>query len=95
MSSAELKSVPVFVYPTLLNFYTNDANSYKQILTLFNPYDFPIKFKGIIRLFLFIYKITKFFEIFWFFLTLCSFMQSTKKVCGRGARRNDKTKMLC
>jgi hypothetical protein len=40
--------IPVFVYPsTGLNFYTNDQNSYKQVITLFNPYEFIIKFKGI------------------------------------------------
>ena len=47
MTSADLKcQVPVFVHPTSLNFYTSDHNSYKQIITLFNPYEFVIKFKG-------------------------------------------------
>ena len=48
MTSSEIKClVPVFVHPsTGLNFYTNDQNSYKQVITLFNPYEFVIKFKG-------------------------------------------------
>lgn len=37
--------VPVFVFPTSLTFYSDDQASHKQILTLYNPYDFPLKFK--------------------------------------------------
>jgi hypothetical protein len=47
MTSPDIKcQVPVFVHPTALYFYTNDQNSYKQVITLFNPYEFVIKFKG-------------------------------------------------
>ena len=38
--------LPVFVFPHSLAFYLDDASSLKQILTLYNPYDFQIKFKG-------------------------------------------------
>lgn len=38
--------IPVFVFPTSLTFYANDQASHKQVLTLYNPYDFPLKFKG-------------------------------------------------
>lgn len=37
--------VPVFVFPTSLTFYADDQTSHKQVLTLYNPYDFALKFK--------------------------------------------------
>jgi len=37
--------LPVFVFPTVLNFYIDDQNSHKQVLTLYNPYDFTVLFK--------------------------------------------------
>ncbi|KAL3846913.1 hypothetical protein ACJMK2_017861 [Sinanodonta woodiana] len=37
--------LPVFVFPTTLTFYSNDQSSHKQILTLYNPYEGPLKFK--------------------------------------------------
>lgn len=37
--------VPVFVFPTSLTFYVDDQASHKQVLTLYNPYDFVLKFK--------------------------------------------------
>lgn len=39
-------SLPVFVFPTELVFYANDQTSHKQVLTLYNPYEFALKFKG-------------------------------------------------
>ena len=38
--------LPVFVFPSSLTFYTDDQSSHKQVLTLYNPYDFALKFKG-------------------------------------------------
>ena len=38
--------LPVFVFPTSLTFFTDDQASHKQVLTLYNPYDFALKFKG-------------------------------------------------
>ena len=38
--------LPVFVFPTSLTFYSNDQSSHKQVLTLYNPYEFVLKFKG-------------------------------------------------
>ena len=35
----------LLVHPKLLEFYADDANSFKQIATLYNPNDFMIKFK--------------------------------------------------
>ncbi|ESP04352.1 hypothetical protein LOTGIDRAFT_136347 [Lottia gigantea] len=37
--------IPIFVFPTSLTFYTDDQASHKQVLTLYNPYDFALKFK--------------------------------------------------
>ncbi|XP_015171732.1 PREDICTED: motile sperm domain-containing protein 1-like isoform X2 [Polistes dominula] len=44
-SAATPRKFPAFVFPTDLKFYLEDQSSHKQILTLYNPYDFPIKFK--------------------------------------------------
>lgn len=38
--------VPVFVSPQSLIFSLDDKTSHRQIITLFNPYDFPVRFKG-------------------------------------------------
>lgn len=38
--------IPVFVFPNSISFYLDDQRTHKQILTLYNPYDFPIKFNG-------------------------------------------------
>ena len=38
--------LPVFVFPTSLRFFADDQFSHKQVLTLYNPYDFNINFKG-------------------------------------------------
>lgn len=37
--------LPVFVFPTSLNFYIDDQSSHKQVLTLYNPYEFTVLFK--------------------------------------------------
>ncbi|XP_052783684.1 motile sperm domain-containing protein 1-like [Mya arenaria] len=37
--------LPVFVFPTSLTFYSDDQATHKQVLTLYNPYEFPLKFK--------------------------------------------------
>ena len=36
----------VFVFPTSLNFYSDDSSTYQAAVTLYNPYDFTIKYKG-------------------------------------------------
>ncbi|CAG2060861.1 unnamed protein product, partial [Timema podura] len=40
-----LVQVPVFVYPTPITFYLEDQTTHKQVLTLYNPYEFAIRFK--------------------------------------------------
>ncbi|CAG0899844.1 unnamed protein product [Darwinula stevensoni] len=37
--------LPVFVFPSSVTFFTDDTATHKQVLTLYNPYDFPLKFK--------------------------------------------------
>lgn len=38
--------IPVFVSPQSLTFSLDEKSSHRQIITLFNPYDFPVRFKG-------------------------------------------------
>ena len=40
-------SLPVFVFPESLTFFADDQSSFKQILTVYNPYTFSVQFKGI------------------------------------------------
>lgn len=42
--------LPVFVFPTELFFYADEQASHKQVLTLYNPYEFALKFKGKLNL---------------------------------------------
>ncbi len=37
---------PVFVFPGNLDFYLEDQTTHKRVLTLYNPYDTEIIFKG-------------------------------------------------
>ena len=41
------RRLPVFVSPEELRFIGDEESSHRQILTIFNPYDFIICFKGI------------------------------------------------
>lgn len=41
------RKLPVFVFPEELKFVSEDEGAHKQILTLYNPYDFSIKFQSI------------------------------------------------
>jgi len=43
--SADAK-LPLFVFPTSLNFYSDDPSSHQQLLTVYNPYNFSLKYKG-------------------------------------------------
>ena len=40
-------SRPVFVFPGNLDFFLDDQTTHKRVLTLYNPYDTDITFKGI------------------------------------------------
>ena len=40
------RELPVFTFPNSLQFFADDKDSLRQILTVYNPYDFPIKFRG-------------------------------------------------
>lgn len=39
------RKIPVFVFPTSLKFYLSTRSTHKQLLTLYNPYEFSVKFK--------------------------------------------------
>ena len=38
--------LPVFVFPASVTFYADDQSSHKQVLTLYNPYEFVLRFRG-------------------------------------------------
>ncbi|XP_045452008.1 motile sperm domain-containing protein 1-like [Melitaea cinxia] len=40
-----MKNFPVFVFPVSLEFFLNARHTYKQLLTVYNPYDFTVYFK--------------------------------------------------
>ena len=40
------KRLPVFVFPEELRFVSPDERTHKQVMTLYNPYDFNLNFKG-------------------------------------------------
>ena len=40
------KKLPVFVFPEELQFYSNDESAHKQVLTIYNPYEFATRFQG-------------------------------------------------
>ena len=39
-------SLPVFVFPQSLTFCADEQASHKQVLTVYNPYEFALRFKG-------------------------------------------------
>ena len=42
----EFHKLPVFIHPSEFCFSVTEKTSQKQILTVYNPYDFSIKFKS-------------------------------------------------
>ena len=41
---------PVFVFPGSIDFYLEDQTTHKKIITIYNPYDQDITFKGTVPL---------------------------------------------
>jgi len=39
------KTLPIFVFPQRIDFLADTPSQHKQVFTLHNPYDFPVKFK--------------------------------------------------
>ncbi|XP_012231830.1 motile sperm domain-containing protein 1-like [Linepithema humile] len=39
------RKLPIFVFPQSITFYLDDQSTHKQVLTLYNPYDFSVKFR--------------------------------------------------
>ena len=52
MSSRSNKKLPVFVFPEELRIVRRDESTHKQVLTLYNPYDVSLKFKGEVIVFI-------------------------------------------
>ena len=47
MSSPSLSPPPVLhVFPAEVTFYSGDVASFKRVITVYNPYDVDVKFKG-------------------------------------------------
>lgn len=46
------QKVPIFVFPQSINFYLDDQTTHKQVLTLYNPYEFAVRFKGMVLIWL-------------------------------------------
>jgi len=44
-SSRREKKLPVFVFPEELQFVAEDESAHKQVLTVYNPYEFNIRFQ--------------------------------------------------
>lgn len=40
-----MKNFPVFIFPVSLEFYLAARHTHKQLLTMYNPYDFAVNFK--------------------------------------------------
>lgn len=38
-------NLPVFVFPQSLTFYADEQSTHKQVLTVYNPYEFTLRFK--------------------------------------------------
>ena len=36
----------MFVFPSQLDFYIDDQTTHKRVLTIYNPYDVEVAFKG-------------------------------------------------
>ena len=45
-AKSKTKRIPVFVFPEELKFVEKDQSSHKQVLTVYNPYDFDVRFEG-------------------------------------------------
>ena len=76
-------NLPVFVFPQSVAFYLDDHISHKQVLTLYNPYDFPFRFKGKINqtnFFYFLILNRQKFAIFWYFLFHSTIYHMTEAV---------------
>ena len=48
-SSRREKKLPVFVFPEELQFVAEDESAHKQVLTVYNPYEFNVRFQGTLR----------------------------------------------
>ena len=47
---ASTRIPPVFVFPSTIEFYEDDPTTHKRVLTIYNPYDYEVAFKGTVTL---------------------------------------------
>lgn len=40
-------SLPVFISPSELKYYADDISTHKQVVTIYNPYSYTLKYKGL------------------------------------------------
>lgn len=84
-----MKNFPVFVFPVSLEFYLNARHTHKQLLTVYNPYDFSVNFKGnFLALLLWFYRLIN--ECLMVLLLLFSAMYVAKQVHGDRSRGSDR-----
>lgn len=96
-------SLPVFVFPTELVFYADDQTSHKQVLTLYNPYEFALKFKGQLSgeqrcsvvLACIFSSSNCFILITYAFCLFASAVHSAKQVHSGGCHRGGEATVLC
>lgn len=90
----ELKRLPVFVFPSSLNFFAEESSSHKQMVTVYNPYDFVVNFKGKLRtrnVFISWHMAGTILTSFGFY----SVVQCTTQVPDCWSRRIHQTTLLC
>lgn len=46
MSNSQESNLYVVSFPNSLNFYAEDSPPFRQVLKIYNTYEFPIKFRG-------------------------------------------------
>ena len=44
-------NLPVFISPTELKYYADDISAHKQVVTIYNPYSYTLKYKGNLQYF--------------------------------------------
>ena len=45
-SEDDTSNLPVFISPSEIKYYTDDISSHKQVITIYNPYAYTLKYKG-------------------------------------------------
>ena len=80
-SGAAATARPVFVFPGNLDFYLDDQTTHKRVLTLYNPYESEIIFKGMFQ------RLKRHFLVSFLKMINFSTLQQPQEVCGCRTRR--------